>query len=474
MARITLVYPAIANIGFNSFNQKGNESSWLNFGLCSLSSYLKKHNHKVDLIDLRQLRGWLEYKNELIKRKPQFVGVHMNTMSRDFALKSCQIAKKLGMTTVVGGPHPTIALEDISKFNYIDHIVLGEGEISLNELVSGKISDRIILGKHIENLDKIPFPDRELFDFKNIIKHTGYFPMVPPIADMLCSRGCPYNCAFCQPCERKIFGEKVRWRSVRNIIKEIDELIEKYKIKTFMFSDDTFTVRKDWVLQLCLELKKRKIYWVAQTRSNTLTEELAEAMKEAGCIALLIGFESGSQRMLNFLRKGITVEQSLKAAKICKKYGIIISANFMVGLPTETDKEVMDTVELIRKIKPEIQNSAFYTPYPGTDLEDYCKKRSLIKAKKYEDYVRTTPGKIKGKDYDFLQKIILKTQKTKTYWFQKPYFTKIVLERWAVMVKQGMFLEVVLEMLYNGGVYKSSIEKIIKNPLQALRYFLKV
>jgi len=292
--------------------------------LCYLGGYLKKYGHKVDLIDLRKLRGWLEYKNELLKRKPKFVGVHMNTMSRDFALKSCQIAKELGMITIVGGPHPTIALEEISKFSYIDHIVLGEGEISLNELISGKIADRIILSKHIENLDEIPFPDRKLFDFENITKHTGYFPMVPPIADMLCSRGCSYNCAFCQPCERKIFGKKVRWRSVKNVIEEIDELIKKYKIKTFMFSDDTFTVRKDWVLQLCLELKKREIYWVAQARSNTLTEELAKAMKEAGCIALLIGFESGNQRVLNFLRKGITVEQSIKAAEICKKYGIII------------------------------------------------------------------------------------------------------------------------------------------------------
>lgn len=474
MAKITLVYPGIANIGFNSFNKKGNESSWLNFGLCYLGSYLKKHGHEVNLIDLRQLKGWSEYKNELLKRKPEFVGVHMNTMSRDFALKSCQIAKELGMTTIVGGPHPTIALEDISEFNYIDHIILGEGEISLDELVSKKTSDRVILDKHIENLDEIPFPDRELFDFQNITKHTGYFPMVPPIADILCSRGCPYNCAFCQPCERKIFGKKVRWRSVGNVVEEIDELIQKYKIKTFMFSDDTFAVRKDWVLQLCEELKKRKIYWVAQARSNTLTEELAKAMKEAGCIALLIGFESGSQRVLNFLRKGITIEESMRAAEICRKYGIIILANFMLGLPTETNEEVMDTVELIRKIKPEIHNPAFYTPFPGTDLGDYCKKKNLISADKYEDYVRTTTGQIKGKDYNFLQKMALKAQKGKTYWFQKPYFSKIVFKRWTVMLKQGLLLEIALEVLTGVGVFKSSIKKIIKHPFQALRYFLKV
>jgi radical SAM superfamily enzyme YgiQ (UPF0313 family) len=130
-------------------------------------------------------------------------------------------------------------------------------------------------------------------------------------------------------------------------------------------------------------------------------------MKKCGLEMLLIGFESGNQRVLNFLRKGTTVEQNYKAAAICKKLSIRIWANFMLGIPTETNKEAMDTVKMIKRIKPYVSSPAFYTPHPGSDLFDFCVKNNLSLIKKHEDYKRNPEGqKIKGVDYDFLNKAL--------------------------------------------------------------------
>jgi radical SAM superfamily enzyme YgiQ (UPF0313 family) len=133
-------------------------------------------------------------------------------------------------------------------------------------------------------------------------------------------------------------------------------------------------------------------------------------MKEAGLSLLFIGFESGNQRVLNFLRKGTKVEDNYRAAEICRKYGIKIWANYMMGIPTETKEEVMDTVRMIQAIKPDHYSPAFFTPHPGSDLFSYCEEHGLSLIQSHDSYRRNpTEGKIKGIDYEFLRKVLWKS-----------------------------------------------------------------
>jgi len=228
---------------------------------------------------------------------------------------------------------------------------------------------------------------------------------------LIAGRGCRYNCNFCQPAERRIFGNKVRRRSVANVIKELRELRDKYDFQSLMFHDDCLTEDRKWVTEFSKEYRKNKFNkpFVCQSRADIIckNEDMVHNMKKAGLAMFLIGFESGNDRILRFLRKGATVDMNYRAAKICKKHGIRIWANYMFGIPTETKAEAMDTVKMIRRMKPYRPSPAFFTPHPGSDLYDFCIKNDLSLMKSHTDYVRSPNSpKIKGIDYEFLREAV--------------------------------------------------------------------
>jgi len=178
-----------------------------------------------------------------------------------------------------------------------------------------------------------------------------------------------------------------------------------------MIHDDCITEDRPWVVEFCRQYKENGFDqpFACQSRADIVcrNEEMVALMREAGLSLLFIGFESGNQRILNFLRKGTKVEDNYRAAEICRKYGIKIWANYMMGIPTETKEEVMDTVRMIRTIKPDYYSPAFFTPHPGSDLFLYCKERELSLIQNHDSYRRNaTEGKIKGTDYDFLRKAL--------------------------------------------------------------------
>jgi len=455
--KVTLIYPGIATCGFNSLGTGGMDTTWMNLGLAYIGACLKQQSYDVDLIDLREMKDWDDVKNEMERRDPDVFGVHMNTVNYEYALKCCKIAKELDKIVIVGGPHVSIprALNNLIKSRVADYIVTGEGEISFVEIIQ-KIergakfkSPKIINGKRVENLDSLPFPDRDLYNIKKIVHPFGAFPFIDNGIFVIGSRGCPFNCAFCQPQVRDIFGRTIRFRSVDNIIEEIRYIVDKYKVKYISFQDDTFTVRKKWVIDLCRAIKKEKldIQWSAQSRSNTFDEDIAKVMSEAGCACVIFGFESGSQRVLDFLRKGITPEQSLRAAELCKKYGMIIFADYMLGIPTETKEELKQTYDMIRKFRPEFHSPSFFTPVPGCDLYDYCEKNNLIRISSYRDFARNPIGeKIKGVNYEFLDRLKDKMITFTPAWFEEEHYRRMVLKRWKILIKQGYMKEVIKEV----------------------------
>lgn len=408
--KVILLFPGISGIGLNSYGQ-GMEESWISHGLSSISSCLKQAGYAAELIDLRCLKSWKDFEHIIAEKKPDVVGVTMMSVDYNPALRSIAIIKKVSPKTiiVVGGCHPTLMTDEVEKEENIDYIITGEGEISFIDLLknieSGRETQRIIKGIPPEDLDGLPFIDRELFrGFDYPLPLDGFSR---PFVTIIAGRGCKFNCNYCQPAERIIFGKTVRRRSPQSVLQELIVLKKKYAFKSLMIHDDCLTEDKGWVIEFCRLYKKNGFDqpFVCQSRADLIcqNEDMIDLMSKSGLKLMFIGFESGNQRVLNFLRKGTKVEDNYKAARICKEHGIKIWANYMFGCPTETKEEVMDTVKMIKDIKPDHCSPAFYTPHPGSDLFAYCQKNRLSLIKNHDSYRRNaTEAKIKGVDYSFL------------------------------------------------------------------------
>lgn len=453
--KITLIYPGIVGIGFASLGKGNMDRNWINLGLAYIGAYLKSRSHRVDLIDLRALSGWPEVESEMAKHSPDVFGIYFNTPNYNNALKCAAIAKGCGKTVAAGGPHASIDPESLLSTGHVDHVITGEGEISFARLVEslerGERPERLIKGESVPDLDSLPFPDRELYDLKKIVHPVGNFPFIDNGLILLTSRGCPYNCAFCQPLGRNMFGAGVRFRSTDNVLDELESVIKNYGVRYVSFQDDTFTVRKEWVLELCDKMLKRgiSVQWSAQSRVDTFDEDLARAMKRAGCACIFFGFESGSQRMLDFLNKGIKVEQSVRAAEICRKHGMIIFADYMIGIPTETREDLDMTLSFIKTVTPELPSPTYFTPIPGCDLFKYCADRKLIKTSSCEDYTRNPSGcKVEGIDYELLGRYREDLLSYKPRWYSEPHYALMALRRWANLIAAGYLYEFVREF-YN-------------------------
>lgn len=413
--KIALIYPAIAIDGFAKDGIRP-KTGWIHHGLASISASLKAKGHEVSLVDLRQLNGWDGLAGAIREISPDVAGITMMSVDFDAAVKCAGVIKKLNdrIKIIVGGPHPSLMESELAANENIDYIFKGEAEVTLpliiEDMARGVLKERVITGA-APDLDKIPFVDRALFKILEA-------PIVPflkmPFVTAIAGRGCTYNCSFCQPAEKRMFGPKVRRISPERFIEELEITKNSLGLNSLMIHDDCLVEDTAWVERF-LELYRKKKFrrsFVCQGRADIIAKNpaLFKYMRSCGLEMILIGFESGSQRVLNFLRKGTTVEQNYKAADICRRLGIRVWANFMLGIPTETKEEVMDTVRMIKRIKPYVASPAFYTPHPGSDLFDFCVKNGLSLIEKHEDYRRNPDGcKIKGLDYGFLKSALDET-----------------------------------------------------------------
>jgi anaerobic magnesium-protoporphyrin IX monomethyl ester cyclase len=429
--KTSLIYPGIAGYGFESVG-KGMEAGWISHGLAHLSAAAKAKGFDVDLIDLRALKGWDHFRQEISTRRPDVVGITMMSVDYNPVTQCLDIIKQVdpAIITVVGGPHPTLALDEVSENLKIDYIVTNEGEITFPKLLRAIAeghppADRVLVGEQ-PDLDELPFPDRDLF--LNEWRKAGYAsdspedPFVPelppPFITIIAGRGCKYNCSFCQPAERSLFGHGVRRRSPANIVAELDLLRDRYHFNSLMFHDDTLTGDKEWVVEFCRLYQSHGFTqpFFCQSRADIIVrhKDMVKLMADTGCKGYFIGFESGSDRVLQFIRKGTTRAVNLQAARICRQYGIKIWANYMLGLPTETKDEVKETISMLKEIDPDYYSPAFYTPHPGSDLYDYCIENSLSLITSHDQYRRNpTEVKIKGQDYRFLRWALEESQRRK-------------------------------------------------------------
>ncbi len=428
--RVTLIYGGGGIDGFNSAG-KGMSGGWIGHGLALLAACAQEAGHEVNLIDRRALRDWDHFRQEVKNRGADVAGFSMLSVDFNPVMRGIELVKEINprTITVAGGPHPTLVPDEVLSNPLVDHVVIGEGEISFTEMLRkferGEKVERLIHGER-PDLDQLPFADRDIY--LNEWQKAGYdydspeAPLspetLPPFVTIIAGRGCRYNCAFCKPGEDILFGRGVRRRSVSHVIAELKQLRDKYHFNTLMIHDDCLTEDRAWVTEFCDAYQAEGFtppFW-CQARVDHVVkhEDMIKRMADAGLEGLFLGFESGNDRVLRFIRKGTTVAKNLEAARVCRKYGIRIWANYMLGLPTETEEEITETIAMMKEIDPDYYSPAFYTPYPGNDLYDYCVEHDLSLIKDHDSYSRNpTEPKIKGHDPEFLRWALKESQRRK-------------------------------------------------------------
>jgi radical SAM superfamily enzyme YgiQ (UPF0313 family) len=239
-----------------------------------------------------------------------------------------------------------------------------------------KQKKKIIVNKRqelIKDLDTIPFPARHLFPMSSY--HSSAQLRGKKTLNIMTSRGCPYRCAYCSG--HINFGKSFRYFSKEHVIQEISSMIRDFGIDGIQFYDETFTVNRDRVFELCDLLIKNNISlpWTCFTRVNLVDKDLLLKMKEAGCYQIFFGIESGNQRLLDLIKKDITLEQARKAVQLCKKAGIESFCSFMLNLPSESIEESMNTINFAIELDPDYAQFPITTPFPGTELYNIAKEK---------------------------------------------------------------------------------------------------
>ena len=363
-------------------------------GLISLGTMAKQAGHSVMILDGSRL-DYHAIMTKLAEEKPDIIGWSVMTFAWPKAnVMISQVKSRLpGVFTVVGGAHATICKRTcLQECSSLDAVVFGEGEYTLLELMariekaeSLKGVCGLIYREHgeihenpprelIKDINVLPVPDRGLVDLVQYVPAFSQYKKMP-VTNMFTTRGCPYRCIFCFP---DLLGNKVRFRSPELVVEEIKCLQRQFGIKEVAFWDDTFTVDRNRVMTLSRLIKTHvpDLCWSAQARADKVDEEILQVMREAGCWKLHFGLESLVQKNLDFLRKGTTVDQNLRAVEMTKKSGMEVEASFIFGIPGETYEEGLFTIRQAARLN--IDYARFFSLTPYGDLQREWRKYGVL------------------------------------------------------------------------------------------------
>ena len=228
-----------------------------------------------------------------------------------------------------------------------------------------------------------PFPARDLTPYH---RYSSVLARRRPVTTMFTSRGCPYRCTFC---DRPHLGKKFRAHSARRVVDEMEECV-RMGIHEILVYDDTFTVSRRRVLEICAEIQRRglDVAWDIRARVDTVDEEMLRALKAAGCERIHYGVEAGSDHFMEVLRKGITVEDARTAFKLTKKAGISSLAYFMIGIPGETEDDIRQTWRLARELGPDFVHITILCPFPGTEIYRNALAEGVYESDHWLDFAR--------------------------------------------------------------------------------------
>ena len=358
--------------------------------IACLAAYLEKENMNTRIFDMRLYPDpYVELERAVSMWMPRVVGISACTSEIDHAKKVAERVKTMNpkILTIIGGHHasafPAAVLKEAPYFDLLIH---GEGEITLADVLRrlelgegfGEVQgtafrdgERIIVTPRrdlINRLDVLPFPARDKLEFEKYrpAPGTGNY-MRLPTTGIMASRGCPYRCNYCS---KQVWGNTIRFRSVENVLSEIEFCIDEWGIHDFRFYDDGLTLPQ-WDLKRFCELVIQRgldISWNCYSRVNHINEEKLRMMKEAGCYHIKYGIEFGTEKALKLATKGATLEQARRAVQLTKKVGIECKGNFMLGIPGETVEDCEKTIAFAIELSPDLATFYPFDLFPGSQF----------------------------------------------------------------------------------------------------------
>jgi anaerobic magnesium-protoporphyrin IX monomethyl ester cyclase len=351
-------------------------------GLLYICSHLRSKGHSVEVFD-STFRTRAELRERLRQGTPSVLGIYANLMTRPNVVTILREAKEAGWKTIVGGPEPGAYVDEYLEAG-ADLVVLGEGEITMQELLSARRNGNTNLGEmagiafrdsrgatcrtspraQIADLDAQPWPAREDIDIDRYVDtwrtHHGKGSV-----SIITARGCPYRCEWCS---HQVFGQTHRRRKPECVADELEWLIERYRPDMLWIADDVFTINHDWLAKWAAELKQRRIHipFECISRSDRLNESVIRTLAELGCQRLWVGSESGSQRILDAMQRGVKVQVVRQAVALCRQYGIGTGMFLMWGYEGEELEDIEATIDHVRSSNPDIFLTTVSYPIKGT------------------------------------------------------------------------------------------------------------
>jgi len=404
--RVLLISP-----GLSSKKQAGSFKGIANvlptLGIGYIAAVLEKNGFEVFILDcIGQPMNIDDIVRKAKQIDPDIIGVTATVLTINTAY---EIAHKLkeafpSVPLAIGGPQFCADPEGILEKDIFDIGVMGEGEYTFLEIAKGlrngsfspenttgiiyKKKGKILRNpptSYISDLDAIPFPARHLYPPLSAYKPVPASYIRKPVGLMVTSRGCPYQCIFC---DRAVFGNKFRAHSPKYVVDEIELLMNKFGAKEIRFMDDTFTLDVNRVYAICEEIFRRKIkiVWTCNTRVDRISLDLLKIIKKAGCWQIIYGLESGDERMLRIMKKGVTVENNETAVRLAKQAGLNVRATFVFGMPGETLKSIKNTINFAKRVRLDVVNFFTVILYPGNELYRISKREGKILHDDYEQY----------------------------------------------------------------------------------------
>jgi radical SAM superfamily enzyme YgiQ (UPF0313 family) len=376
-------------------------------GLAYIAGHLENKNVPVRIIDAPAQQMSTEHVvSDIGISNDNIVGISILTTTFSVVKDLCRSIKSAvpQCMIVLGGPHSTVLPErTLEEIPEADIACIGEGELTM-AAIAQSVDDNDI--KNIEgicyrrngeiirnpdrpfirNLDEIPPPARHLLPMDRYHLTASRVSGDTFCPTIIVARGCPFKCSYCS----RTFGRTFRAHSIERIVEEIQDLIQTYQIRQINIEADTLTVKKTFLRDLCHAIIEngiqRKIKWTCESRVDTIDEDMLKLMRKAGCWQISYGVETGSQRLLNLINKGVTLTQVEQAFRLTKKAGISIRGFFMLGLPTETRQESFETIAFAKKIDPLWAQFTITVPYPGTEMFDELDRAGQIRTYDWRRY----------------------------------------------------------------------------------------
>ena len=416
-------------------------------GLLYLSSHLKTRGVDVSVFD-STFQEFRAFERCLDRERPAHVGIAVNLMTKRNALRMIAAAKRVDARVIVGGPDPPHYAAEYLDAG-ADVVVIGEGEITLEELLHKPPLDvpgivcragRTAPRPQIADLDAQPFPDRAAIDMTRYLtawrERHGFGPV-----SVITARGCPYTCSWCS---RSVFGTTHRRRSPQNVADEIELIVDRYRPERIWYADDVFAIHRGWTLAFAAELSARRLRLPFEciSRAERIDEDVADALSELGCWRVWIGSESGSQRILDAMQRKVSVDRVVQAAALLRRRGIQVGMFIMLGYDGETVDDLRATIEHLKRSAPDIFLTTVSYPIKGTPYYQQVESRIVAPAPwaSRTDRDLTIAGRPSRRYYDFARRWIVGEVARDEHWQKREYMRALRAASSAAIGRIGMRL----------------------------------